>query len=773
MKKEIWQEDQPVLKHNLNQAQTSKEEAVKERLTDTLSPGIVRDSQLFAETIPFEITVNTIPYSADIATGVAYDPTGERILVDNAAVTFDAAAPTSTTDNGIGGTTVTPQSTGSLAVPLTAGLVNYIFITYLQTTDADTFSLSNTTHERLFTTGLDGYKIEVVTDAGPAVSGTPNLFQPNANAVYLGAVDLDQILNIENRTFASLVEGTLVAEVPTPLETLNALGDTYNAGQSVSFREHVQAVGTGVPTAVNPHGLAINDLTGSLTGKTAEQHEELYHESGISSGQASTTSALYGSVVDSAGSPFIGPTFARDNFLIKKPKQSGQQNFVGNGVQVTFTLTGGLAFIPGSGNLRVYVNGELQATPSQYSEVGSTAVTFVAPPTTGLAVSLVVDGEGVQVNGTTISSAEISEDFLFYFVDAGGTFLDNGTYTIYLDAALGALRLAHSGSPANTAYRVKGVTTGTFTNANTISLAAATSNPNNFLLWQVDWDSTGFGLGNDNFANVVDKRVFGTVGSEALARDAETDTVTINHNLEVTGNATFGANIIGIPTSTLVSANGFTVSRLLVSLLERIKVTCINNQTVQIDVPLTGALAVIQPVVSGASGLDTGTWTTDTWYAVHLIFNDDLSLTNGVFSLSDSAPTLPAGYTISKRVGWVRADSATTLRLFVQTGDWWFWQTPYVTLASTTSAITTTVPPSSFLTDFEWNTAANPSVTSADMTVYPTEYPTMVATYGGHQNSGGSSETYNGTSVMPLGASQSLTVANNGSITIRGYYDPI
>lgn len=533
MKKEIWQEDQPVLKSDLDKAQNSKEEAIKERLNDSFNVGIVQDSQLFAETIPFQITVLTLPLRANVATGVAYDPTGERIIVDNASVFYNASAPLATADNGIGGTSSTPQSTGCVAIPLTSGQVNYLFITYLATIDSAVFSLADITNKRLFTSGGDGYKIEVVTDAGPSVSTTPNTFAPNANAIYLGAVDTTGILSVANRSFFSLQTKALVVTVPDAVSTLNALGQPYTPGQAVTFDDHVHAVGTGTPTPVNPHGLSIADISG-FSGKTPEQHEKLFHESGISGDQFTVNSALYGSTTDSAGSPFIGPTFARDNFLIKKLLPSGTQNFSGNGVVVTFSLLGGLTYIPGSGNLKVYINGVLQAAPSDYIEISSTSITFTVAPAAGAAISMAVDGEAVQVNGITVSSTQISEDLLFYFVTSAGVFLDNGTYTIYLDATLGKLRLAHHGSPTNTGYRIKGITSGAFTDLTTLPITTVSNNPNNFLLWQVTWDSTPVGLGFDNFSNIADKRYFGTIGSLALRRDAATNTVTIDHNLIVT-----------------------------------------------------------------------------------------------------------------------------------------------------------------------------------------------------------------------------------------------
>lgn len=65
----------------------------------------------------------------------------------------------------------------------------------------------------------------------------------------------------------------------------------------------------------------------------------------------------------------------------------------------------------------------------------------------------------------------------------------------------------------------------------------------------------------------------------------------------------------------------------------------------------------ISPLLSatGANGLDTGTSTASTWYSVWVIWNG--STTSGLFSLSATSPTMPAGYTHKARVGWVKSDS--------------------------------------------------------------------------------------------------------------------
>ena len=82
-----------------------------------------------------------------------------------------------------------------------------------------------------------------------------------------------------------------------------------------------------------------------------------------------------------------------------------------------------------------------------------------------------------------------------------------------------------------------------------------------------------------------------------------------------------------------------------------------------------GAGAVNQTVnlaVGGAGGLDTGAVANNTWYAVFLIYG--ASGQSIVASLSATAPTIPAGYVFSGRVGWVRTDGSGHIVAFKQSG---------------------------------------------------------------------------------------------------------
>lgn len=86
------------------------------------------------------------------------------------------------------------------------------------------------------------------------------------------------------------------------------------------------------------------------------------------------------------------------------------------------------------------------------------------------------------------------------------------------------------------------------------------------------------------------------------------------------------------------------------------------------NIVVSGTLTV-DITLSGAGGLDTGSPAASTWYAVHVIA--DSTGTNspaGLYSLSATAPTLPAGYDVFRRVGWVRRGGGGNNLNFLQVG---------------------------------------------------------------------------------------------------------
>lgn len=75
----------------------------------------------------------------------------------------------------------------------------------------------------------------------------------------------------------------------------------------------------------------------------------------------------------------------------------------------------------------------------------------------------------------------------------------------------------------------------------------------------------------------------------------------------------------------------------------------------------------VDSLATGAGGIDVGSTVAFTQYAVHAISNG-LNSTVGLLSLSATTPTLPPGYTFSRRVGWVILDAARQPLAFTQAG---------------------------------------------------------------------------------------------------------
>lgn len=98
---------------------------------------------------------------------------------------------------------------------------------------------------------------------------------------------------------------------------------------------------------------------------------------------------------------------------------------------------------------------------------------------------------------------------------------------------------------------------------------------------------------------------------------------------------------------------------------------------------------------SGNGALDTGTIAASTWYHAHLIFNG--TTVDVLASLSATAPTLPSGYTRSRRIGSMKTDASSHWVGFSQNGDEFLWSTSAAddnpaTVTTTASLLTLSVP---------------------------------------------------------------------------------
>lgn len=78
-------------------------------------------------------------------------------------------------------------------------------------------------------------------------------------------------------------------------------------------------------------------------------------------------------------------------------------------------------------------------------------------------------------------------------------------------------------------------------------------------------------------------------------------------------------------------------------------------------------------VGSAAGVLDTGSKANSTWYHVWLIKRTDTGVVDVLASLSASAPTMPASYTLKRRIGAILTDGSGNITNFSQVGDEFLW----------------------------------------------------------------------------------------------------
>lgn len=74
-------------------------------------------------------------------------------------------------------------------------------------------------------------------------------------------------------------------------------------------------------------------------------------------------------------------------------------------------------------------------------------------------------------------------------------------------------------------------------------------------------------------------------------------------------------------------------------------------------------------VGDNAGGMDTGVVANNSVYYIWLIRKDSDGSIDALFSLSSTAPTMPAGYTYKRRIMTVCTDGSANIRNFTQTGD--------------------------------------------------------------------------------------------------------
>lgn len=91
---------------------------------------------------------------------------------------------------------------------------------------------------------------------------------------------------------------------------------------------------------------------------------------------------------------------------------------------------------------------------------------------------------------------------------------------------------------------------------------------------------------------------------------------------------------------------------------------------------------------TGNGSLDTGTIANSTGYHVFAISKAGGTTPDYLISTSATAPTMPATYTLFRRIGWIKTDGSAQIIDFVQFGNKFVWKTPIAD--ATGSALGTT-----------------------------------------------------------------------------------
>lgn len=114
-----------------------------------------------------------------------------------------------------------------------------------------------------------------------------------------------------------------------------------------------------------------------------------------------------------------------------------------------------------------------------------------------------------------------------------------------------------------------------------------------------------------------------------------------------------------------------------------------NTATIRNSASLTVDISL-----SGAGGLDTGVEAISTGYYVWLIGKTDGTVA-GLLSVSDTAPTMPAGYTLKRLIGYLYNNASGAIEPFYSLGDrvrdFHYMATPTILLSAGTATSKTTV----------------------------------------------------------------------------------
>lgn len=272
MKFTKWFSGQKILKNLFDFLNLSTKLGIEDRWLDEHTPGVVK-GELNEFVIP---PASFSGLYADISTGKAYDSLGERILVDDATVVYNANNIYHTTFDG-NSYVSTPISSGCKSVPLTDSAINYVWIRHIDAIDDSVFTLHQYTNFKQFYKQDDGYQILVTTSAGvPAAT-----IQSTYTYSLLATVSMPSTsTSYASRSYSQIKEWK--SKIVTPLVDLSDKTQSYTLGNTPLFLDdHIKAVGTASLVGPNnPHGTSIYD-GGFSDDYRVSLHNKVQHSSGF------------------------------------------------------------------------------------------------------------------------------------------------------------------------------------------------------------------------------------------------------------------------------------------------------------------------------------------------------------------------------------------------------------------------------------------------------------------------------------------------------------
>jgi len=453
MQKEQFFEDQPILVSDLELAQSSKESAIEQRQRDLLDPGVIIGSQLLGEVSAMQVTnsadgVTSVGLFITVNTGVAVSPIAERIIIPS-LITYNVANPIAVSDNGIGGTVLTPQSSGSLNVPvmdrsIPGGTINCIWVGYLETTDTTVFTISEGNNSRLFVKHDDGYTIAVTSapSNGPAAYTNPDpsvyvlVAQVTTNG---GLVTLINQTNfLQPATFSGTIPslspyqlsliGSILPNLPPDLDRPNSIpaipGFTYTAGAPAAGQFSVNfTTGTltfnvaNASTAITASFLVLNVCIQNsvTTGSTVGAQLHLNEKTLVYALGSEVTLTGH---VNAYGSGVVGPN---------NPHGIGAADIGLASVNELGIVLADQGLVTPTGN-----------ASSTTSSLSPSAVFQALPPSANLVtIAPLIAGEYVNLSGSIVSATNIPIATTFSFVNPNTLApLPAGTYYFYIDPTL-------------------------------------------------------------------------------------------------------------------------------------------------------------------------------------------------------------------------------------------------------------------------------------------------------------------------------------------------